>query len=69
MGTGNTGTEATSNGPASVAVASVGSGDLITADTYRSMLTVMENMLSHSHTIKDSYWSNCECQCGGGGTT
>ena len=44
-------------------------GDEITADTYLSMITIIEKMLNHSHTYTDYYWSNCECECGGGGTT
>lgn len=50
-------------------VSTVSPGTVITANSYRSMLTVIEGMLQHTHTVVDTYWSNCECQCGGGGTT
>ncbi len=39
------------------------SGDLITADTFRQMLDVLESLQSHSHVFYDDYNTVCECQC------
>jgi hypothetical protein len=50
-------------------VSTVSTGTTINASTYQSMLTVIESMLQHTHAVTDTYWSNCECECGGGGTT
>lgn len=38
-------------------------GDKITADTYRTMLTVLEELISHDHIFYDDYTTVCECQC------
>lgn len=62
-------TQSSTASPALGNVSAVSPGTVITANTYRSMLTVIEGMLQHNHTVVDTYWSNCECQCGGGGTT
>lgn len=43
--------------------------DLVTASQWISMLEIIEQLLEHSHTHDDIYYSNCECQCGGGGGT
>lgn len=47
----------------------VSQGDLITAAEYTSMLEIIELLLQHDHGHDDLYYSNCECQCGGGGGT
>jgi hypothetical protein len=38
-------------------------GDLITADTFRQMLDVLESLQSHNHIFYDDYTTVCECQC------
>ena len=37
--------------------------DTITADTYRQMLDVLEQLASHNHIFYDDYNTVCECQC------
>lgn len=37
--------------------------DLITADTYRQMLDILEALASHNHIFYDDYNTVCECQC------
>lgn len=39
------------------------SGETITADTYRQMLDVLEQLASHNHIFYDDYNTVCECQC------
>ena len=38
-------------------------GQKIEAATFRSMLTVLENLAKHTHTFYDDYTTVCECQC------
>lgn len=38
-------------------------GDTISADTFRQMLDVLENLASHNHIFYDDYNTVCECQC------
>jgi len=38
-------------------------GEQITADTYRSMITILEQLASHNHIFYDDYTTVCECQC------
>lgn len=38
-------------------------GETITADTYNSMLDVLENLATHNHIFYDDYTTVCECQC------
>jgi hypothetical protein len=38
-------------------------GDQISADTFRQMLDVLENLQSHNHIFYDDYTTVCECQC------
>lgn len=38
-------------------------GDNITADTYRQMLDILEELASHNHIFYDDYTTVCECQC------
>lgn len=38
-------------------------GNTITADSYQSMLNVLQDLLAHSHTFYDDYTTVCECQC------
>jgi endonuclease/exonuclease/phosphatase (EEP) superfamily protein YafD len=37
--------------------------DTVTADTYRQMLDVLEQLASHNHIFYDDYNTVCECQC------
>lgn len=39
------------------------SGDEISADTFRQMLTILKDMRSHTHEYFDDYSTACECQC------
>jgi hypothetical protein len=57
-------------GQENTSTASVGSdvpakaqNDTITADTYRQMLDVLEQLASHNHIFYDDYNTVCECQC------
>lgn len=59
MGIESTSTTTTEAG----APASKNSGDKITADTYRSMLDVLEDLITHDHIFYDDYTTVCECQC------
>lgn len=38
-------------------------GDEITADTFRAMLDVLEDLAGHNHIFYDDYTTVCECQC------
>jgi hypothetical protein len=59
MGTENLSTVTTSTTvPADKAV-----NDTITADTFRQMLDVLEQLASHNHIFYDDYTTVCECQC------
>jgi len=44
-------------------------GDIITAESFREMIDVLDSLIQHNHTFTDTYTTNCQCQCGGGGTT
>lgn len=35
----------------------------ITADTYRAMLDVLEDLITHDHIFYDDYTTVCQCQC------
>lgn len=35
----------------------------IEAQTFRDMLTVLENLATHTHTFYDDYTTVCQCQC------
>jgi len=59
MGTENTSTSTQAAGT----VSAKSSGNTITADTYRAMLDVLEDLASHSHVFYDDYATVCECQC------
>jgi hypothetical protein len=38
-------------------------GDVISANTYLGMLTILESLTTHTHTFYDDYTTVCECQC------
>ena len=38
-------------------------GELITTETFKQMLDVLESMQAHSHVFYDDYTTVCECQC------
>jgi hypothetical protein len=38
-------------------------GDTISADTFNSMLDVLEDLAGHNHIFYDDYTTVCECQC------
>lgn len=45
------------------AAGSKASGDEISADTFRQMLTILKDMRNHTHQYFDDYSTACECQC------
>ena len=45
------------------AVSAKSAGDTITADTFNQMLTVLDDLATHSHIFYDDYATVCECQC------
>ena len=51
------------SGITSGAVATKNAGDTITADTFNQMLTVLDDLATHSHIFYDDYATVCECQC------
>jgi hypothetical protein len=57
------GVENTSTTSVNSDVPAKNSGDNITADTYRQMLDVLEQLASHNHIFYDDYTTVCECQC------
>jgi hypothetical protein len=38
-------------------------GDLITADTLRQMLTILDELTDHTHVVYDDYSTACQCNC------
>jgi len=38
-------------------------GDEISADTFRQMLTILKDMRNHTHQYFDDYTTVCQCQC------
>ena len=44
----------------------VKTGDKITADNLRNMISLVESLIDHSHTWTDTYGENCQCACGRG---
>jgi len=38
-------------------------GDQISADTFRQMLTILKDMRNHTHQYFDDYTTVCQCQC------
>lgn len=63
MGQEGTGSWTSSAGATDNAVPAKTGGDSITADTYRQMLDVLEQLASHNHIFYDDYNTVCECQC------
>jgi len=43
-------------------------GDVITAESFREMIDVLDSLIEHNHTFTDTYNTNCQCSSGGGGT-
>lgn len=41
-------------------------GDLITAESFRDMVDVLDSLIEHNHTFTDNYTTNCQCQCNSG---
>ena len=40
--------------------------DEITPDTFLKMLDVLEEIVTHNHTMADQYTTVCQCQCDDG---
>lgn len=59
MGNENTSTNTTTAGE----VSEKSAGDEISADTFRDMLDVLEDLAGHNHIFYDDYTTVCECQC------
>lgn len=38
-------------------------GVTIKADTYQQMLSILEDLTDHTHTVYDDYTANCNCNC------
>lgn len=57
--------ENTSNTTPSAApgVTTVAVGDKITAQKMQDMVTVLENLLNHTHVFYDDYGTACNCNC------
>lgn len=55
----NTSTKTTTTG----AVGSKSPGNTITADTFRQMVAILDNLRDHTHTFTDDYTTNCQCNC------
>jgi len=49
-------------------VDSKATGEEISADSFQQMVDILDSLLEHQHNFTDTYISNCECECGGGGT-
>lgn len=45
------------------AAGSKATGDEISADTFRQMLTILKDMRNHTHQYFDDYTTVCQCQC------
>jgi hypothetical protein len=57
------GIENTSTADVGSDVPAKATGDAVTADTFRQMLDVLEQLASHNHIFYDDYNTVCECQC------
>jgi hypothetical protein len=44
-------------------VATKSAGDTISADTFRAMIDVLEDLAGHNHIFYDDYTTVCQCQC------
>lgn len=44
-------------------VDSKAAGDIVTADTYKQMLEVLDSLTDHTHLFYDDYSTNCNCNC------
>jgi|TARA_R110000796_G_scaffold108474_2_gene219501 hypothetical protein len=58
----NTGTKTTSQ----TAPGNKSSGNTIDADSYRQMVTILDQLRQHTHTFTDDYTTNCQCNCSRG---
>jgi hypothetical protein len=45
------------------AKSNVGDGTRITASELRSTLGILATFVNHTHSITDTYATNCECNC------
>lgn len=41
-------------------------GDIITAESFREMIDVLDSLIEHNHTFTDTYTTNCQCSSSGG---
>ena len=44
-------------------ITSTATGDVIKASHFTEMISVLENLVNHSHIFYDDYTTVCECQC------
>lgn len=56
----NTSTVTPSNAPGA---ATEGTSNKITAQKMQDMVTVLENLLNHTHVFFDDYGTACNCNC------
>ena len=41
-------------------------GDVIDAQSFRDIITILDQLRSHTHTYTDNYSTNCQCNCARG---
>jgi len=49
--------------PGVVYAGSAGGGSLVTAQNYKNMANILNNLASHNHVFYDDYTTVCDCQC------
>jgi hypothetical protein len=57
------GTINTSNANLGSSQSEVGGGTKITASQLRSTLAILASFVNHTHSITDTYATNCQCDC------
>jgi len=53
----------TQNKSTSAQPANAAKGGLIRANTYQTMMDVLNQLVNHNHTFYDDYTTVCDCQC------
>jgi len=59
MATDNTTTKTSPSGP----VPDKQKREKVEAETFKKMLDILDDLLSHDHYFTDNYGSACQCQC------
>jgi len=47
-------------------VPAAAAGNTITAQSFKDIVTVLDQLRSHTHTYTDNYTTNCQCNCSRG---